>query len=158
MILLMRLYKRDVKTVWYGLQAISYMGPEIWGLVPKQMKQVTTLNEFQAKIKTWKLENCPSWLSRTYLPQVRFTILCLSTQTNVVRLRARGTLSGNTSPVVICISIKLRKRWEKAERSHEVFFCHCCYFLLILLSVYVYMNKFCQKRFVFLVFYLFVSL
>ena len=39
------------------------MGPEIWGLVPKQMKQVTTLNEFQAKIKTWKLENCPPELT-----------------------------------------------------------------------------------------------
>ena len=29
----------------------SYMAPKIWGLVPKEMKQVTTLNEFKAKIK-----------------------------------------------------------------------------------------------------------
>ena len=27
------------------------MGPKIWDLVPKKMKQVTTLNEFKAKIK-----------------------------------------------------------------------------------------------------------
>ena len=34
------------------------MGPKFWDLVPKDMKQVTTLNEFKAKIKILKLENC----------------------------------------------------------------------------------------------------
>ena len=29
---------------------MSYMGPKTWDLVPKEMKQVTTLNEFKAKI------------------------------------------------------------------------------------------------------------
>ena len=38
---------RNVKTVRYGLQTISYMGL-------KEMKQVTILNEFKAKIKIWK--------------------------------------------------------------------------------------------------------
>ena len=32
------------------------MGPMILDPVPKEMKQVTTLNEFEAKIKIWKLE------------------------------------------------------------------------------------------------------
>ena len=27
---------------------MSYMGPKIWNLVPKEMKQITTLNEFKA--------------------------------------------------------------------------------------------------------------
>ena len=48
--------KRNVKTVRYGLHTISYIGPEICDLVPKEMKQVTTLNEFKAKIKIWKWE------------------------------------------------------------------------------------------------------
>ena len=43
--------KRNIKTVRYGLQNMSYMGPRMWDLVPKEMKQVTTLNEFKAKIK-----------------------------------------------------------------------------------------------------------
>ena len=34
-----------------GLQTISYMAPKIWNVVPKDMKQITTLNEFKAKIK-----------------------------------------------------------------------------------------------------------
>ena len=63
---------RNIKTVRYGLQTISYMAPKIWDLVPKEMKQVTTLNEFKTKIKIWKLENCPYRLCRTYLPQEGF--------------------------------------------------------------------------------------
>ena len=64
--------KRNVKTVSYGLQTISYKGPKIWDLVSKEMKQVSALNELKAKIKIWKLENCPYRLSRTYLPQIRY--------------------------------------------------------------------------------------
>ena len=50
---------RNIKTVRYGLQTISYMVPKIWDLVRKEIKQITILNEFKAKIKIWKLENCP---------------------------------------------------------------------------------------------------
>ena len=61
---------RNTKTVRYGLQTISYMAPKIWDLVPKEMTQVTTLNEF--KIEIWKLENCSCRLCGTYLPQTGF--------------------------------------------------------------------------------------
>ena len=63
---------RNIKAVRYGLQTISYMAPKIWDLLPKKMKQVTTLNEFKAKIKIWKLENYPCRLCRTALPQIGF--------------------------------------------------------------------------------------
>ena len=51
--------KKIVTPIKYELQTMSYMSPKIWDLVPKEMKQFTTLNEFKAKIKIWKLENCP---------------------------------------------------------------------------------------------------
>ena len=63
---------RNIKAVRYGLQTISYMAPKIWDLKPKEIKQVTTLKEFKAKIKIWKLENCPCRLCRAYLPQIGF--------------------------------------------------------------------------------------
>ena len=50
--------KRNVKTVRYGLQTMSYMGPKIWELVLKEMKQIITPDEFKGKIKIWKLQNC----------------------------------------------------------------------------------------------------
>ena len=64
--------KEILEHVTYGLQTMSYMAPKIWDLVAKEMKKATTLNEFKAKIKIWKLENCPYRLSRTYLPQIDF--------------------------------------------------------------------------------------
>ena len=48
------------------------MSPEIWKLLPKEMKQVITLDEFMAKIKIRNFENSPSLLSRTYRPQIDF--------------------------------------------------------------------------------------
>ena len=47
---------KNIKTVRYGLQTVSFMAPKIWNLEPKEMKQISTLNEFKAKIKIWKLE------------------------------------------------------------------------------------------------------
>ena len=63
---------RNIKTVRYGLETISYMPTRIWDLAPKETRQVTTLSEFRTKIKIWKLENCPYRLCRTYLPQLGF--------------------------------------------------------------------------------------
>ena len=89
--------RQHIKTVRYGLQTISYMAPKIQELVPKEMKQVTTLNEFKAKIKIWKLENCSCRLCRTYLPQIGFIYIMHFNMTNVLRLRERGSLSGNNT-------------------------------------------------------------
>ena len=64
---------RNIKTVRYGLQTISYLhGSKNWNLVPKEMKQIPTLNEFKAKIKIWKLENRPCRFCRAYFPQIGF--------------------------------------------------------------------------------------
>ena len=35
---------------------MSYMEPKIWDLLPEEIKHVTTLNEFNAKMKISKLE------------------------------------------------------------------------------------------------------
>ena len=64
---------RNIKAVRYGLQTISYVASKIWNLVPKEMKQIPTVNEFKAKMKIWKLGDCPCRLCRTYLPQIGFT-------------------------------------------------------------------------------------
>ena len=65
-------FPQEILKVRYGLETISYMAPKFWNLVPKEMKQITTLNEFKAQIKIWKLENCACRLCRTYLPLVGF--------------------------------------------------------------------------------------
>ena len=49
---------------------LDCMAPKNWYLVLKEMKQVTTLNEFKTKIKIWKLENYLYRLCRAYSPQI----------------------------------------------------------------------------------------
>ena len=61
--------KRNVKTVRYGLQTMHYTGNKIWDLVPKEKKQITTMNEFKTKIKIWKLRK----LSLPTLQNLPFT-------------------------------------------------------------------------------------
>ena len=61
---------RNIKTGRHRLQTISYMAPKIWNLAPKEMKQVTTLKEFKAKIKISKLEKRLCRLCKTYFPQI----------------------------------------------------------------------------------------
>ena len=90
---------RNIKTVRYGLKSISYMAQKIWNLVPKEMKQITTLNEFKAKIKIWKLENCPCRLCKPSTDRVHYIMPFY--MTNVVRLRVRGSLSGNINTAEI---------------------------------------------------------
>ena len=70
---------RNIKTVRYWLKTMSYMTPKSWNLVPKEMKQITTLNESKAIIKIWKLGNCPCRLCGTYHPQIGFITKCLFT-------------------------------------------------------------------------------
>ena len=114
---------RNIKTVTYGLQTISYMAPRIWDLVPKEMRQVTILNEFKAKI--WKSENSPCRLCRTYLPADRAHYITLFNLINIIRLRVGGSLCGNINTAEIEISIKL-----------TCFFCFFCQYIKNLLQSY----------------------
>ena len=61
--------KRNVKTVRYRLQTMSYKGPKIWDLLNEKTQQVNTLNEFYAclnqnlevrKVSLPTLQNLPS--------------------------------------------------------------------------------------------------
>ena len=38
---------------------MSNMATKIWDLAPIEIKKMTTINEFKAKIKIWKLRNVP---------------------------------------------------------------------------------------------------
>ena len=62
----------NVKTVHYGTESLSFLGPKIWELVPLEIKSSQSLEDFKQKIKSWIPENCPCRLCKTYLPQIGF--------------------------------------------------------------------------------------
>ena len=63
---------RNIRTVNYGTQSLGYLGPKIWSIIPENLKQVNSLNEFKIKIKKWKPTGCPCRLCKNYVYGVGF--------------------------------------------------------------------------------------
>ena len=61
-----------VKTVHYGTESLSFLGPKLWAILPQEYKDIDNLTEFKTKIKTWVPENCPCRLCRTYIQNLGF--------------------------------------------------------------------------------------
>ena len=60
------------RTVHYGLGSITYLAPRIWKLVPRTIKESTTLTSFKTAIKTWVPNDCPCRLCKQYVQNVGF--------------------------------------------------------------------------------------
>ena len=58
-------FRREHKSVNYGLQPERYIGPKIWELVPNNIKYRNSLNKFMKLIKSWKPEAWPCRLCKT---------------------------------------------------------------------------------------------
>ena len=55
------------KTSKYGTETVRYRAPIIWKLLPNEIKNSKSLNDFKIKIKNWK-PNCDCRLCKTYIP------------------------------------------------------------------------------------------
>ena len=62
----------NIKTLHYATESLSFLGPEIWELVPLEIKSSRSLEEFKKKIKSWIPENCSCRLYKTYLHHIGF--------------------------------------------------------------------------------------
>ena len=56
----------------YGLNTISYRSNQLWNLLPDYIKNSPTLGSFKSKIKTWRCNNCPCNICRTYIPNLGY--------------------------------------------------------------------------------------
>ena len=62
----------NVKSTHYGIQSLQFLGPKIWEMVPQNIKDCDSLDEFKVLIKQWKPDNCPCRLCRNYIANVGF--------------------------------------------------------------------------------------
>ena len=62
----------NVRTVHYGTESLSFLGPKIWKIVPSEIKTSTSWQIFKNKIKQWVPENCPCRLCKMYIQNVGF--------------------------------------------------------------------------------------
>ena len=63
---------RNVKSVKYGTETLSYLGPLIWQEVPEHIRQETNFSIFRKLIKQWKPAKCPCRLCKTYIANIGF--------------------------------------------------------------------------------------
>ena len=59
-------------SVKMGLETMSYRAPQLWNLVPTEIKDAPSLSIFKEKIKSWYCDNCPHRLCKTYIASVGF--------------------------------------------------------------------------------------
>ena len=61
-----------VKLLYHRTETVSYLGPNIWDILPDEYKTIQNLDTFKIKIKKWKPENCPCRLCEAYIDRVDF--------------------------------------------------------------------------------------
>ena len=63
---------RSIKTVMYGSETISSLGPKIWDILPTELKRIVSPTLFKKKIHEWAPNNCPCRLCKTYVQNIGF--------------------------------------------------------------------------------------
>ena len=64
-----------IKTVCYGTETITYLGPKIWSIIPEEIRESVSLETFCQKIKLWKPNSCPCRICKKYIANVGFVNL-----------------------------------------------------------------------------------
>ena len=65
-------HKPNPKTVRYGIETLSHLGPKVWNLVPTELKSSESVQIFKAKIRKWIPQNCPCRLCKPFVPNLGF--------------------------------------------------------------------------------------
>ena len=63
---------KNIRTTAYGSETISYRGPQTWDIVPNEIKNSSSLEQFKQKIKLWKPLTCKCRLCKVYLHNIGF--------------------------------------------------------------------------------------
>ena len=64
---------RSVKSVYYGSESISYLGPKIWEMVSAKIKETNSLNSLNIEIRKWVPQSCPCRLWKQNISGVGFS-------------------------------------------------------------------------------------
>ena len=62
----------NIRTVKYGSETISNMGPKIWEMVPSHLKESSSLLQFKSRIKNWTPTGCICKICKIYIHDVGF--------------------------------------------------------------------------------------
>ena len=64
--------RENIKTTHYGIQSVKFLGLKIWAMVPQNIKNCKSLQEFKNLIKVWKPKACPCRMCKKYVANIGF--------------------------------------------------------------------------------------
>ena len=62
----------NIHKVHKGEDTLRFLGCKLWKLIPQEIKQVKSINEFKAKIRNWKPVKCPCRLCKVYVQRIGY--------------------------------------------------------------------------------------
>ena len=66
------LARKNIRTTQYGIQSVSNLGGKSWNLLPREIKNSSSLTVFKNKIRKWTPEKCTCKLFQTYIKNVGY--------------------------------------------------------------------------------------
>ena len=60
------------RTVKMGLETLNYRSPELWLILPENLRQINWLVQFKENVRKWVCIDCPCRLCKLYLPNIGF--------------------------------------------------------------------------------------
>ena len=55
-----------------GLKTLNYRSPQLWSILPGNLKQINSLVQFRESVRKWVCIDCPRRLCKLYLPNIGF--------------------------------------------------------------------------------------
>ena len=69
-------HRPTINTLKYGEKSLENIGNINWNLLPQELKQLKTLDEFKLAIKQWKNDKCKCYLCKDFLTGVGIVEFC----------------------------------------------------------------------------------
>ena len=60
------------RTVKMGLETLKYRPPQLWSILPENLKQINSPVQLKESIRKWDCIDCPCRLCKLYLPNIGF--------------------------------------------------------------------------------------
>ena len=61
-----------VKSVYKGTESVSFLGPQIWNILPDTYMDLLDLNSFKVALKKWRPVNYPYRICKVYIANAGF--------------------------------------------------------------------------------------
>ena len=60
------------RTVKMGLETLNYRSPQLWSILPENLRQINSVVQFKESVRKWDCINCLWRLCKLYLPNIGF--------------------------------------------------------------------------------------